>query len=118
MVLNLNMKTTKIYTFLQNQIEYDYYNFRLGSDPKLFTFELMQEHFRKFGKLGLVLSTVLLPMITSEEGSGLDLDGIGDSKATNDDGPDSNNFISHGSHIKLMERLRDVIIDMVRLGYI
>lgn len=78
----------------------------------------MLEHFRKFGRFALVLSTVLLPMITSEPGHGLDLDRIGDSGAANENGGDSNNFISHGSHMKLMERLRGVIIDMVRLEYI
>lgn len=85
----------------------------MGSDPKLFPFELMLEHFRKYAKFGLVLSTVLLPMITSTIGSGLDLDGIGNKDSTN-----SNNFISDGSRTKLMSRLRDVIIDMVRLEYI
>lgn len=74
----------------------------------------MLEHFRKFGKFGLVLSTVLLPMITSEVGSGLDLDGIGNQS----DSADSNGFISQKSQVKLMERLRDVIIDMARLEYI
>lgn len=93
------------------------YNFRLGSDPKLFPLELMLEHFRKFAKFGLVLSTVLLPMITSEIGSGLDLDGMGD-QSSNKDGANANDFISNRSRIKLMERLRDVIIDMVRLEYI
>lgn len=85
----------------------------MGSDPKLFPYELMLEHFRKFGKFGLVLSTVLLPMITSEIGSGLDLDAIDQTGGT-----DANGFISQRSQIKLMERLRDVIIDMVRLEYI
>lgn len=77
----------------------------------------MLEHFRKFAKFGLVLSTVLLPMITSEIGSGLDLDGIGN-QSTNEDGANADSFISHGSRTKLMNRLRDVIVDMVRLQYI
>lgn len=34
----------------------------------------MLEHFRKFAKFGLILSTVLLPMMTSESGNGIDLD--------------------------------------------
>lgn len=56
-------------------------------------------------------------MITADVGSGLDLDGIG-ATATNEDGANSNNFISDGSRQRLMKRLRDVIIDMVRLEYI
>lgn len=78
----------------------------------------MLEHFRKFARFGLVLSTVLLPMITSEIGSGLDLDAIGGTAESNEDGSNSNNFISDGSKTSLMQRLRDVIIDMVRLEYI
>ncbi|XP_055302585.1 uncharacterized protein LOC129568559 [Sitodiplosis mosellana] len=90
---------------------------RLGSDPEtIFPYKLMMEHFRKFAKFGLVLSTVLLPMITSEIGSGLDLDGMGD-KASGD-GTNSDNFISEESRNKLNKRLRDVIIDMARLEYI
>lgn len=86
--------------------------FRLGSDPEiLFPYTLMMEHFRKFAKFGLVLSTVLLPMITSESGSGLDLDDMGD-------GTNSDNFISEKSRNQLHKRLRDVIIDMARLEYI
>lgn len=73
----------------------------------------MLEHFRKFGKFGLILSTVVLPMITSDSGCGLDLDGMKD-----DEGTDSNDFISEKSRMKLNERLRDVISDMVRLEYI
>lgn len=90
----------------------------MGSDPeKLFPRKLMMEHLRKFAKFGLVLSTVLLPMITSESGCGLDLDGI-EKNTLNSDGTDSNNFISERSHEKLNQRLKDVIIDMVRLEYI
>lgn len=77
----------------------------------------MLEHFHKFAKFGLVLSTVLLPIITSETGSGLDLDGMGDD-ASNGDGTNSDNFISEKSRNKLNKRLRDVVIDMDRLDYI
>ena len=89
----------------------------MSSDPeKLFPYTLMMEHFRKFAKFGLVLSTVLLPMITSETGSGLDLDGMTDNSSG--DGTNSDNFISEKSRNKLHKRLRDVIIDMARLEYI
>lgn len=76
----------------------------------------MIEHFRKFAKFGLVLSTVLLPMITSEIGSGLDLDAMGDDPSK-EDGTNSDNFISEKSRNKLNKRLRDVVIDMDRLDY-
>lgn len=90
----------------------------MGSNPnELFPYQLMLEHLKKFAKFGLVLSTVLLPMITSDVGNGLDLDAIGND-AVDSDGTNSNNFISNASRIKLNTRLRGVIIDMIRLGYI
>lgn len=90
----------------------------MGSDPeKLFSYPLMMEHFRKFARFGLILSTVLLPMITSDAGNGLDLDGIKE-ETTDDKGADSEYFISERSRQKLNERLRGVVIDMLRLGYI
>lgn len=77
----------------------------------------MMEHFRKFGKFGLILSTVVLPMITSDIGCGLDFDGMNDD-APDGEATDSNDFISEKSRQKLNKRLRDVISDMVQLEYI
>lgn len=86
----------------------------------------MQEHFKKYAKFGLILSTVLLPMITTEQGNGLDLDELAvnfeKGKENNfEDGKDFeafNSFISDNSRNKFNKRLRDVVVDMVRLGYI
>ncbi|XP_055296576.1 uncharacterized protein LOC129565584 [Sitodiplosis mosellana] len=100
---------------------------RLGSDPeKLFPFAVMLEHFRKYAKFGLVLSTVLLPMITTDRGNGLDLDELAvkfeknkENNFENKEDLDAfNSFISDNSRIKFNKRLRDVVIDMVRLGYV
>lgn len=65
--------------------------FRLGSDPdKLFPFELMLKQFRKIGKFGLIMK-----MAESEIGTN-----------------------PNESTKKLNKRLKDVVIDMVRLEYI
>lgn len=92
----------------------------MGSDPeKLFPYEKMLDHLHKFGRFGLVLSTVLLPMITSDIGNGVDYDALADAATKGQDTTaNSDDFVSDTSHKRLMERLRDVIIDMVRLEYI
>ena len=99
----------------------------MGSDPdKLFPYSLMQEHLRKNSKYGLILSTVLLPMITTEQGNGLDLDelAVKFEKGKENNFEDSNeftafdSFISDNSRNKFNKRLRDVAVDMDRLGYI
>lgn len=91
---------------------------RLGSDPnKLFPYELMLEHFQKYAKFGLILATVLLPMLTSDSGSGIDLDEVaGD--VQNGKEMDANMFISNESQKRFNRRLKEVIVDMVRLEYI
>lgn len=92
--------------------------FRLGSDPeKLFSFEMMQDHFRKFARFGMILATVLLPMITSDGGKTIDIDALCDDFKDGKD-VDGSVFVSDESKNRLTCRLRDVVIDMVRLDYI
>lgn len=55
-------------------------------------------------------------MITSDAGNGFDLEGM--KTETIDEKVDSNLFISQMSRQKPNERLRGVVIDMLRLGYI
>lgn len=99
---------------------------------------MMQEHFRKFGKFGLVMGTIILPMvsylydiyilyifnnilyfiqITSEGGHTVDIDELCDKIADGTD-VDGSVFVSDESKNRLVKRLRDVVIDMVRLNYI
>lgn len=92
--------------------------FRLGSDPeKLFPRELMLEHFRKFARFGLILASMLLPMITTEQGNGINLDELAEDVEKGKKF-EENVFVSEKSRNKFNERMRDVIIDMVRLNYI
>lgn len=92
---------------------------RLGSDPeKLFPYTLMLDHFRKFAKFGLILSTALLPIITSEDGHGIDIDGISECVQNVKENSTADVLISEKSRNKYNTRLRGVVSDMVRLGYI
>lgn len=97
--------------------------FRLGSDPvKLFPYEQMLEHLRKFAKYGLILATVILPVITSEREFGLDFDkfakGIEDGSLQKNEKHMKDAFVTERSLMNLNKRLRDVIADMVHLNYI
>lgn len=90
----------------------------MGSDPeKLFSYKMLQEHLRKYARFGLILSTMLLPMITSDSGNVVDLDGLSDQIASGKEFDDSI-FVSEASQQRLNKRLRDVIVDMERLKYI
>lgn len=95
----------------------DRFHFRLGSDPEeLFPFSLMQLHFQKFAKYGLILAAIVLPIITAERGIAIDLDQIANDNLTHVDMFDT--FISENSRSKFNKRMRDVVVDMIRLGYI
>lgn len=63
------------------------------------------------------MSTVILPVLTSDNEYRLDLDEIG--KRVEDGTIDSENcLISDRSREMLYKRLRDIVDDMVRLEYI
>lgn len=90
----------------------------MGSDPeKLYPYEKMQDHFRKFGKFGLILAVILLPILTKDTDTLIDLDGL----ATDvKDGKelDAAVFMTDASTKRFNSRLHGVIVDMDRLGYI
>lgn len=71
------------------------------------------------GKYGLIFSTALLPMITSDKGNGIDLDEAANAMANNNDTDNFGEmFLSGNSRKKFNKRLRGVIVDMIRLGYV
>lgn len=78
----------------------------------------MLEHLHKFGKFALIMTTMILPCIMADKG--LDLDEIANNaeeyKDVNE--VDYAFFTSDISRKKFYERLRDVVVDMVRLEYI
>lgn len=68
---------------------------RLGSNPeKLFTFNDLLDQLKRFGHYGLLMSTMLMPMITAKA--------VLDPKELN---------------IVYKNRMSDIIRDVVRLGY-
>lgn len=90
----------------------------MGSNPdKLFPFALMQEHLKKVGSFGLLTAMTVLPIITADSGNVVDMDEMMEKFKDGEDF-DANVFISHESQKRLNKRLRDVVIDMVRLNYI
>lgn len=77
---------------------------------------MMQEQLRKFGRFGLILATILIPIVTKDAGNSLNVDEITNKGNTNT--TFQSLFVSDNSRSKFEKRLRDVIIDMVRLEYI
>lgn len=91
---------------------------RLGSDvEKVYPYSAMLEQFRKFGKFGLYMASMLVPMLTADASAAPDLDAFSEEISS---GKEMNNniFNSEGSEERLAKRLSDVIHDMDRLGYI
>lgn len=96
------------------------FHFRLGSNPeKLFSYELMTKHLRKFGKFGLIMASTLLPTITADLGREMNLDGD-TSSSSNEELPNLENhpLVSNSSLMRFNKRMRNVAIDMVRLEYV
>lgn len=77
----------------------------------------MQQHFEKFGRYGFYMATCLLPMITADSGTVVDMDDMFD-EINKGKEVDSSAFISDASSKRLNKRLRDVVVDMFRLNYI
>lgn len=77
----------------------------------------MLEHFRKFAKFGLIMASVLLPVITCENGYKPDFEAISEDveKGTL---ADPSEIITESSLKRMNKRLRDIVYDMVKLKYI
>lgn len=85
---------------------------RLGSDPeKLFPYPALLEQLKKFGKFGLLSASILLPILLSENGININEMAEDMEKGKTKAG---DNYISDIAK----RRLREVVIDMTRLGYI
>lgn len=84
---------------------------------QIFPYALMQEHLRKFGKWGLMLAMMLLSVITADERGAINLDQLSEDILDGKPSP-RDAYITENSRLKYNKRLRDVIVDMVRLGYV
>lgn len=91
---------------------------RLGSDAeKIFPYTALLDQLHAHGVFGLVMASMLLPMLTAEEGNTPDLDELSED-LNNGKELDPNVFMSEKSRESCNRRLREVVIDMARLEYI
>lgn len=91
---------------------------RLGSDPnKLYPRDVFDSHLKRYGRFGLVLSVFCIPIFTSDPDDSPDLDEF--AKTLGDPSESSENkFISSKTADKYAERMKGVLEDMNRLGYL
>lgn len=99
------MRKTLSLNLFNIELIYVFQCFRLGSDPyKLYPFKIFQMQLQKFGKFGLLNASVVLPIFNKE----VDLNGTQNSE--NENGTQMSD--------SLKKRLRDIVSDCQRLGYI
>lgn len=75
---------------------------------------MLQKQLQKGGFFGIVLAVLLLPIVTGNQDDIPDLDEMAEKSKTE-------SVVSFGSPLenpRFVERLRDVIFDCVRLGWI
>jgi hypothetical protein len=97
---------------------------RLGSDPaKVFPRSVLDEHLKKFGKFGLAMAIMVLPIFTSNPEDTPDMDEIAEKfKEVQDNGGEFDqselNFSSANTIGEYTKRMDGCFQDMYRLGYI
>lgn len=84
---------------------------------QIFPFTVLQDHLRKFAKFGLMMATIVLPMFTALQDEIPDLDNLSEQIKT-DGFKDESVFQSKNTDDIYCKRMRDIIVDMARLGYI
>lgn len=90
----------------------------LGPDvAHIYPYQTMLEQLQKCGKFGLYIATLEIPMLTSNPRTNPDLEQLSEKVGDRIELSD-NYFITAESAGRSKERLRDVIVDMQRLGYI
>lgn len=90
----------------------------MGSDPaKMFPKDELNRQLQKFGKFGLVMAIMVLPMFMSEVEDLPDMDHACET-ISNDPKMGAEIFKFERTHSRYAIRMRDIIKDMDRLGYI
>lgn len=90
--------------------------FRLGSNPdKLFPYSALENQLQKCGKFALASASFLLPIMMAEADLPMSND-----PSSNDGNQtlNENNTQKSGLSKALNKRMRDIVADMHRLGYI
>lgn len=93
-------------------IKNKHFHSSLNCDPdELFPYEALEQQLKKFGLFAVPMAAMLLPMIKTTQDENIGMDEIAESDE-----------IKLGSNplenIECMERMRGVIEDLVRFGYI
>lgn len=83
---------------------------------KLFSYQTLQEQLRKYGIFGMSIASTLLPMLTSDENTCPDLDALAEHIQSRKS--DYNPFAAEETKEKFNKRMRDVLVDLDRFGYI
>lgn len=78
----------------------------------------MQEHLRKFARHSLIIASLLLPLLFEENGNENISDELFEQTKFLNTTQSNESKTAHQTQSKLMNRLREIIIDMVRLDYI
>lgn len=91
---------------------------RLGSDPeRLFPYKSMIDHFHKFGKLALAAGAMFIRDMISTEDTAFDVNEVSEQwiklKKWNE-----NDVISDSLRCLYIEKIKDLIYDLVHLNYI
>lgn len=75
----------------------------------------MQEHLHKFGKFALILAAIVFPLFMKDSGEKTDLD-----KLANEfmETKEINIQMEASTYKNYSKRMRELVVDMVRLGYI
>lgn len=97
---------------------------RLGEDPEqLFSFEDFQKQLKKFGRFGMPMALMLVPLITTQSKDLPDFDKMAELMEEFKKGDQMSDEAKHYMDITIQSakrvgaRTRDVALDMVRLGY-
>lgn len=110
----------RLFSIVQNQfIEFPVgsTNFRLGSDPeKLFPYAMFQRHLQRHARVCLIYAHMLVSKICSLDQK--NWDEIAENYMHNQEIPNSFFHQNDTSLKEINKRLRDIVIDMIRLGYI
>lgn len=90
----------------------------MGSDAnKLFSYDDLQDQLKKFGSYALIIAPMLLNIITTKPDDIPDLDNLAEEykDKTMEEGMKA--FMNDFSIDKFNARIRDVVQDVLRLGY-
>lgn len=91
---------------------------KLGSDAsKLFSYEDLQDQLKKFGCYALIIAPMLLNIITAKPDDIPDLDALAEEFKDKSIEDGMKAFMNDASVDKFNARVRDVVQDILRLGY-